>query len=142
MSIRSALRRISSDVKITVFCGLVLGAMFSSIALVTFIVRGNAPFAHLQVSLFRSVATYMIAGAAAGLLIGLLLPLTRWLPGAALVAFIAAFVVWFLMGRSISAQEPLIETAKAAAVLGATFGLPIGVGFWFQARRDKRMGKW
>ena len=142
MSTRAVLRRISSDVKITVFCGLVLGAMFSTIAVVIFIVRGNAPFEHLQVSLLRSVTTYLIAGATAGLLVGLLLPLTRWLPGAALVAFIAAFVVWFLMGRSISAEEPLVETVKTSAVLGAAFGLPIGVGFWFQARRDKRMGKW
>ena len=142
MSIRALFRRISSDVKITVFCGLVLGAMFSAIALVTFLVRGNAPFQHLQVSVLRSVATYLIAGTVAGLLVGLLLPLARWLPGAALVAFVGAFALWFFVGWSVSAQEPLIETVKASAVLGAAFGLPIGVGFWFQARRDRRMGKW
>ena len=138
----STLRRISSDVKITVFVGFVFGAVLSAIALAIFLIRGNAPFEHLHISVLRSITTYLIAGAFAGLLVGLLLPLTRWLPGAALVAFIVAFAVWFLVGRSISAGEPLMETVKTSAVLGAAFGLPIGVGFWFQAWRDKRMGKW
>jgi hypothetical protein len=64
------------------------------------------------------------------------------MPGAALVAFLAAFVVWFVVGWSISPREPLLAIAHMSAVLGAGFGLPIGVGFWIQDRLHKRTGKW
>jgi hypothetical protein len=136
------MRQIVKDVKLTVALGLIMGAVYSACALFIFLVRGNAPFEHLHVSLLGSIAMYLLAGLLAGLVFGLLLPLTRWVVGAALVSFIAAFVVWFVIGRSISDGERLIDTVKMSAVLGAAFGLPIGVGFWYQGRRYERTGKW
>lgn len=85
---------------------------------------------------------YLVAGALAGLILGLLLPLTRWVLGAALVSFIVAFIVWFIVGYWISPGDPIIETVKMSAVLGAAFGLPMGIGFWYQGRRYQRTGKW
>ena len=116
--------------------------MFCLVALVIFLLRGFQPFDSNHVSVMRTLATYLAAGALGGLVVGFTLPLTRWMPGAALVAFLAAFVVWFVVGWSISPEEPLLATARASAVLGAAFGLPIGVGFWYQNRLYKRTGKW
>ena len=125
-----------------VVLGVSLGVFFCLIALASFVFRGNAPFDANYVSVARVLGTYLMAGALGGLVVGLTLPLTRWMPGAALVAFLAAFAVWFFVGRSISPQEPLQATLKMSAVLGAAFGLPIGIGFWYQERRFQRTGKW
>jgi hypothetical protein len=116
--------------------------MYSAWVLLVFLVRGNAPFEHHRVSLLGSIGMYFVAGTLAGLVLGVLLPLTRWVLGAAVVSFIVAFVVWFVIGRSISDGEPLIATVKTSAVLGAAFGLPMGVGFWYQDRIYERTGKW
>jgi hypothetical protein len=125
-----------------VFLGVSMGVFFCLIALAIFLFRGNAPFDANHVSVTRVLGIYLVAGALGGLVVGLTLPLTRWMPGAALVAFLAAFVVWFFVGRSISPQEPFQATLKMSAVLGAAFGLPIGIGFWYQERRFQRTGKW
>lgn len=125
-----------------VVLGVSVGVFFCLIALGVFLFRGNRPFDANHVSVARVLGIYLMAGALGGLVVGLTLPLTRWMPGAALVAFLAAFVVWFFVGWSISPQEPLLTTLKMSAVLGAAFGLPIGVGFWYQERRFQRTGKW
>jgi hypothetical protein len=135
-------RRIISDCTICVVLGVSVGVMFCLVALLIFLFRGHQPLDSNHVSVLRTVATYLLAGALGGLVVGLTLPLTRWMPGAALVAFLAAFVVWFFVGWSLSPQEPVLAIAHTSAVLGAAFGLPIGVGFWYQDRRYKRTGKW
>lgn len=135
-------RRIIRDTTLCVVLGVSMGVFFCLIALVIFLFRGHRPFDANHVSLLRTLATYLVAGALGGLVVGLTLPLTRWVLGAALVAFVAAFVVWFLVGWSISPQEPFVAIAHTSAVLGAAFGLPIGIGFWYQNRRYERTGKW
>jgi hypothetical protein len=134
--------RVLADCAICVIAGVSIGVMFCLIALLIFLFRGLQPFDSNHVSVTRTLATYLVAGALGGLVVGLTLPLTRWMPGAALVAFLAAFVVWFAVGWSISPQEPLLSIAHTSAVLGAAFGLPMGVGFWYQNRLNKRTGKW
>jgi hypothetical protein len=62
--------------------------------------------------------------------------------GAALVAFVAVFAIWFVLGWSINTDDPLLETVKTSLALGAAFGLPMGIGFWYQGRRYNRTGKW
>jgi hypothetical protein len=135
-------RRIIRDTKITVAAGLVFGAALSAIAVLVFVFKGSRPFEHLQTSLLTTITSYLLAGGLAGLLIGLALPLTRWMLGAALVAFVAAFVIWFVLGWSINPDDPLLATVKTSLVLGAAFGLPMGIGFWYQVRRYNRTGKW
>ena len=138
----TSLRRILRDIALGVVMGVSMGVFFCLIALASFVFRGNAPFDANYVSVARVLGTYLMAGALGGLVVGLTLPLTRWMPGAALVAFLATFVVWFCVGWSLSPQEPLISILHTSAVLGAAFGLPIGVGFWIQNRLYQRTGKW
>jgi hypothetical protein len=135
-------RRIIRDITHCIAGGVSVGVFFCLIALVIFLFRGHRPFDSNHVSVARALGTYLMAGALGGLVVGLALPLARWMPGAALVAFLAAFVVWFCIGRSMYPQEPVVATLKTSAVLGAAFGLPMGVGFWYQVRRFQRTGKW
>jgi len=138
----TSLRRILRDIALGVVMGVSMGVFFCLIALGIFLFRGNRPFDANHVSVARTLSIYLMAGALGGLVVGLTLPLTRWMPGAALVAFLATFVVWFCVGWSLSPQEPLISILHTSAVLGAAFGLPIGVGFWIQNRLYQRTGKW
>jgi hypothetical protein len=136
------LQRIIRDISFAVPAGLLMGATLSAIAVAIVLFGGNSSFEHFDLSLIRAIIAYLVAGATAGLLVGLLLPLTRWVLGAALLAFTAAFIVWFVIGWSISPADPLLDTMKTSVELGAAFGLPMGVGFWYQARRYRRTGKW
>jgi hypothetical protein len=43
---------------------------------------------------------------------------------------------------SINSEESLVALAHTSAMLGAAFGLPMGVGFWYRNRLFKRTGKW
>ena len=135
-------RRMSRDIKHGVVLGVAMAVFFCLIALAILLFRGLGPFERNQVSVVRLLATYLSAGALGGLILGVTLPLTKWLPGAALIAFLVAFVVWFCVGWSISPLKPLLSIVHTSAVLGAAFGLPIGVGFWIQYWLDKRAGKW
>jgi cytochrome bd-type quinol oxidase subunit 2 len=131
-----------SDTALCMLVGVAMGVFFCLIALGIFLFGGHRNFDANHVSVVRALTTYLVAGALGGLVVGLTLPLTRWMPGAALVAFLAAFVVWFIIGWSMYPQDPLLKIVHTSAVLGAAFGLPIGVGLWFQDRRYKRTGKW
>ena len=135
-------RRIIRDSKLFVVLGVSMGVLFCLVALLILLFRGHQPFDANHVSVGRLLGAYLVAGALGGLIVGLMVPLTRWMPGAALMAFIVMFVVWFVVGLSMSPQGPLRGIIRTSAVLGAAFGLPIGVGFWIQNRLYKRTGKW
>ena len=125
-----------------VVIGVSLGIMFCLVALLILLFRGQQPFERNNVSVLRLMGAYLSAGALGGVVVGIILPLTRWMLGAALMGFLVMFVVWFLVGSSISPGKPLLGIIHTSAVLAAAFGLPIGVGLWFQDRHDKRTGKW
>jgi len=141
-AIRAFIHRSVRDTALIVVAGVSVGVMFCLVALLILLFRGFRPFDTNHVSVIRTLATYLVAGALGGLVVGLTLPLTRWMPGAALVGYLAAFVVWYLMGWSINSEQSLVALAHTSAVLGAAFGLPMGIGLWYQNRRYKRTGKW
>ena len=136
------IRRIVRDTKVTGVIGVSMGILFCLVALLILLFRGPQPFDSNHVSVVRLLAAYVLAGVLGGLLVGLALPLTRWMPGAALVAFLVMFVIWFIVGWSMSPQKPFLAIVQTSAVLAAAFGLPIGVGFWYQDRHDRKTGKW
>jgi len=73
--------------------GVRFGLTFIAYAAVIFILRGSAS-AEGRVPSFAGVATiYLFGGIAAGSIVGMLLPLTRWALGAAAVGVIAAVPV-------------------------------------------------
>lgn len=132
----------ASDLRLGVVAGLLGGVLFCVWALSAFLVSGRQIFDKNQTSLTTVLCTYLSAGGLGGLLVGAALPLARRMLGAALVGFLGAFVMWFLLGFSLSPNEPLLEIAKSSALLAAVFGLPLGVGLWYQVRRYKQTGKW
>lgn len=135
-------RRIIRDSKLFVALGVAMGAVFCVVALVILLFRGHQPFDANHVSVLKLLGAYLLAGALGGLVVAVTLPITRWMLGAALMAFLVMFVVWFVVGFTISPRKPLWAIVHTSLVLAAAFGLPIGVGYWFQDRQDRRTGKW
>jgi hypothetical protein len=119
-----------------------LASFFCVIAILIYLLEGPQPFAANRTSLVSVLSSYILAGALGGLVVGVILPLAKWVVGAALVGFVATYILWFVVGWSIKPQEPLVEILKSSVVLAVAFGLPIGTGFWYQVRRYKRTGKW
>lgn len=62
------------------------------------LLRGDAPFQRLGVTLPAVVAAYFVGLSAAGATIGLIWPLRRSRPGAGLVAAVGAFLVYTAVG--------------------------------------------
>ena len=107
-----------------------------------FLIRGAQGFERYDTTLFTVVVGYFAAGIFGGLVFGLGLPAARWLPGAAILGFLTASVLWLTIGRTVDPGATLVETLKSSLLLGAAFGIPIGVGMWIQVRRYRRTGRW
>jgi hypothetical protein len=140
--ISAFVRRFIRDSKLFIALGLSMGVLFCVVALVILFFRGHRPFDANHVSVMKLLGAYLLSGALGGLVVALTLPLARWMLGAALMAFLVMFLVWFVVGLSISEQKPILAIVRTSVVLAAAFGLPLGVGFWFQERRFQRTGKW
>ena len=110
--------------------GIRFGLTFVVYAAIIFVLRGSASSAG-RVPSFAGVATiYLCGGFVAGLIVGTLLPLTRWAVGAAAVGVIAAIPIYILVrlatqGFGYWATEDIVEILLLALLVGA----PVGVTY-------------
>jgi predicted lipid-binding transport protein (Tim44 family) len=75
--------------------------------------------------LAKIVAGYFLGGLAGGALLGLLMPLSQTRIGAALLGFIVAVLVVYLLVLSADGQPDILVTLLTAALLGPASGLLI-----------------
>jgi len=108
--------------------GVRFGLTFIAYAAVIFILRGSAS-AEGRVPSFAGVATiYLFGGIAAGSIVGMLLPLTRWALGAAAVGVIAAVPVYIFVrlvkeGFGDWATEDMVATLFLSLLVGVPTGI-------------------
>jgi predicted membrane protein len=88
---------LGDDVRWGVKLGLVMGGMYTLLALLLFALGGPDRFARNQISLATLVTVYMLGGLAAGLVLGVFRPALRERHTAFVVAFLAAIPVSFGM---------------------------------------------
>jgi hypothetical protein len=138
----TGLRSVVADVKLCLAAGLLFAGPLCVIAVLVFVFKGRQSFDANETSLMTVMLVYLTAGIVGGLTVGVSLRLTKWIWGAALVGFVTAFIVWFLVGWSISPLEPLQSILKSSVLLAGAFGLPISIGLWYQLRRYRRTGEW
>lgn len=108
--------------------GFIFGAAYSLWAGVLFLLRGSTPFRGHNVTVVEAVATYLIGGVIAGGIVGILLPLTRWKLGAALVGMVAVLPVSIGVIGSMQGFSPWTEghtfvVAMMSLLLGGGGGL-------------------
>jgi ammonia channel protein AmtB len=98
--------------------GFLGGSLFSAIALVLYSVRGEELFERLGTSLPNVLLIYHAGGAVAGLVVGLLLPLTIWRWGAVIVGILGAIPVYFGAGMVMGDLDLTLDLAVAVVVGG------------------------
>lgn len=116
--------------------GLGFAVIYAALGLVIALVTGGRALEANRLDVWQMLLSYLVGGMVAGLIVGLLLPVGRWLVGAMFLGYVAAVPVGFvfelvdaasLPGREIDVVGPFIW-AGALGVVG-------GAGLWLQNRR-------
>jgi hypothetical protein len=113
------------NLAVGVLAGLAMAAITSLAAVVVYRVRGPAAFEAFGTTLTSAVALYFAAGIGGGAVVGLLLPLTAWRAGAALVGALAATPL-YLGVAALMLPSDLWSGAIAATLVGGI----VGYGLW------------
>lgn len=115
---------------------IALGVLFAGVlALWVTAVRifgGRSAFEELGASYPVVVLTYLGSGVVGGIIVGLLLPITRWRVGVAFVGFLVGVATFSAVGLSITGFEGWSSDDVLIAILG---GLALGPVLAFQIRR-------
>jgi hypothetical protein len=110
--------------------GAIFGSLFALVALVVFVLGGQRAFDVQHTSLGSVLLTYLLGGVGAGLITGLLRPLTAWKIGAALVGFLAAIPVGVLLRSATGGSGPWSGSeATTLVIFCAVLGAPLGVAY-------------
>lgn len=107
------------------FGGVLGGVFFSLVALAIIAVRGPGIVDRLGLTLMGLMAFYVGAGAIAGTVVGLLLPLATWRWGALLLGSLAAIPVYGGAGVVLGDLDLGTDLLIAAIIGGA-----VGYGWW------------
>jgi hypothetical protein len=120
---------IGNNIRKSVTVALIMATLYSAYVLLLFLVSGSAPFDNHGTTVQAVVLTYYVVGAAGGLVVGVMLPLTRsWLGGIG-VGIVAAFIVFF--GFYVITEGPFwrweqevwLSLGIAAAIFGVAGSL-------------------
>jgi hypothetical protein len=117
--------------------GLAFAAFYSAAAVLIWLVRGDVAFEAQGTSLWQVLLAYVAGGMAAGVVVGLLMPLGRTRFGAGVIGFVAAVPVMFVVGMAVS-PPPTWFTRVPIVAFGcaAILGPIVGIQFWNAARRN------
>ena len=87
--------RLANDLRWGVRGGVAFAVVYSIIAAVIFLMRGDAAFQSYRISLGGIVMAYIAGGCIGGATVGALRPLLRWQVGAMLVAVMGVMPLFF-----------------------------------------------
>jgi hypothetical protein len=108
--------------------GALFGCAFVAIAVAIYVLSGQSAFESHHTTFGQVALTYFFGGVIAGVVVGILRPLTRSKAGAALVGFMAAMPVAILMrfatdGFGPWQQSDTVEIIVLSLILGAPTGI-------------------
>jgi hypothetical protein len=118
--------RVGANLRWGIGWGIGLAAIYSVIALPLGLLRGcGLRIGGESFSTGRIILIYFGGGILGGLTLGLLRPLTRTKPGAAIVGALVAFPLSYMMVLFLdkSAGRELLTASLLALILGPLFGL-------------------
>ena len=126
-------RRLTQDIHQGLKWGLAFGFAYAVLGTVMVAVRGSAMLRQYDLSWAGLVAGYIGGGAAAGMIVGALLPLTRRPIGLAFVGFVAALPFTLYAVLAMTAPEdwgrflPVVPLFAAIAGPGCAFAVKLGL---------------
>lgn len=108
--------------------GALFGIAFVAIAVVIDVLSGSSAFESHHTTFGKTAASYVSGGMAAGLVVGLMQPITRWKAGAAFVGFVAAVPVAILFHFATHGFGPWhVSDTIMALIFCLILGAPTGV---------------
>lgn len=98
------------------------------IALVIFLLGGRAPFEAHDTTFERVAISYLVGGIGAGIIVSMLLPLTKWKMGSAIVGCVAAIPVSVVIRFATDGFKPWETSDTVTSIfLCLALGAPTGV---------------
>jgi hypothetical protein len=117
--------------------GAALGLILVAWVLVLVPLGGADALDRLGIHLFQLAFLYLLAGVLGGALVGCLLPLTRWAPGAVLVAVIALFPMGLGAVGLLRGFRPWTVVHTITVVSWPVIvGIPVGLAYRAMYRTD------
>jgi len=110
--------------------GVWFGVAYSAWALVLLLLRGSEPFDRLGTTVGKAILFYLAAGVISGTIIGLLLPIGRWLAGALLIGVMAGIPVGALIAVINHSRVDWWQEIPTGVEWGALEGALLGVVVW------------
>jgi len=108
--------------------GALFGVAFVAIAVVIYTLSGQTAFEAHHTTFGRVVLTYFFGGVAAGVVVGIMKPLTRWKAGAAVVGFLAGMPVATIMRFATDGFGPWHRSDTIdVIVMSLILGVPTGI---------------
>ena len=117
---------LSRDIKTGIVFGIILATIYSAFATIVFALGGASVLEEYNTSLATVILAYYSGGLLGGLIVGLLMPMTRHWVGSLLVRLVVAAVV--LLGARMAMSGPpwVWDRAKWDSVLFLTIVFAIG----------------
>jgi hypothetical protein len=129
-----SMKDLPSNVLLGLLGGLFFAFCLSAYVTILYAVRGSAPFEAKDTTYGSIVAVYFVSGTLIGLIIGVVMPLTRRWWGAMLVGTVGAFIVYVAFdiadrGGSLSTFPKACLTVESIA-FAITVGCLSGLVLW------------
>lgn len=124
-------RSLSQDLVLGIGGGLAIALLLCVYAAILYLLRGAESFVANDVTLGAAISVYIVGGVIAGAVVGVLLPITRWRWGAALVGFLAAMPVFAIVRALLEGFRPWTSVDTIVMILWAlTLGSSVGWIYW------------
>jgi hypothetical protein len=119
-------------IKQCVTLGLGFACLYSLYVVGLYLIQGPEPFRRLGTTLGVVIGTYFFGGISAGVVVGVLQPVARWLPGAIGIGIVGAFFVFFgiLVAADGLPWRWGSDEWTTLTVLPILFGTFAGYRFW------------
>jgi hypothetical protein len=108
--------------------GLLVAAVFSGWAAVVYVISSGGSFEERGISLPEIVSAYAAAGVAAGLLVGMLRPLTRTRAGAYFVGYLAGCIVFVALLWAVAGPPTTWNAVHWLGILFVSCFAAYGIG--------------
>lgn len=114
--------------RLGILAGLGYAAVYSLVAVAVFRFKDPADLANLHASLSQVVFSYVAGAVVGGALVGALLPIARWAPGAFVLGTIGTLPFFLMVFLLIASDAPwfpdqLVMALIASMLLGGLLGL-------------------
>ena len=132
----SPLSRLRTHILFCVGIGICFAVLLSLVAVIRVLPFAARQSDHAGSGLLEVFGLYLLMGVLGGVLVGTLLPLGRWWPGAILIGCLTGILCFALLDLVFEGSS-VRASLSTGSVLGSAFGGPLGFYVWYLAYKEK-----